>query len=134
MKKIIGFLIVLGVIVGGYFIFKPANKPNVGGYFINTPTSATSTVGIYTQTSVMSADSARSFASFCNMTNAVPATNDAVFLQLGATTTGLTGLMIKPQECYEMTGEKGNLFTGIIYARASTSTTTLLMVSNSKSN
>ncbi len=105
--------------------------PKVGGYFFNTPTSATSSVGIYTQTSVLAADTGRSFASFCN--NSITS-NDAVFLQLGSTSTIPSGIRLASGQCYTMVSENGNLFPGTIYAQASTATTTLLVVSQNKSN
>lgn len=94
------------------------------GYSYTSPTSATSSVTTsWTASPVVSADSSRGFVSFCNDNGT--ATN-AIYLGLGATTTGVSGLKIPGNSCYEMTLQK--MFTGNIYAIASPTAATLLII------
>lgn len=132
MKKFIGLLIVVGAIVGGVLVFNhKATAPKVGGYFISAPTMATSSIGSATQTLVLSADAARSFASFCNSTTTIAS---YISLQIGATSTSPSGIQIPGGSCYEMTAEKGNLFTSAVYAQSVAGTSTLTTITQNKSN
>lgn len=138
MKK---FLVVLGLLalVGGsiYLIHNrkspaPATQQGLaGGYSFRAPTQATSSIGSATQTLVLSADSARQFASFCNSTTT---TASYISLQIGATSTSPSGIQIPGGSCYEMAPEKGNLFTTAVYGQTTAGTSTLTVVTQSLAN
>lgn len=125
------------MVVGGIVLYKSkqAAAPQQGlagaNYFIYAPTSATSSIGSATQTLVVAADSARNFASFCNSSTTIAS---YISLQIGATSTSPSGIQIPGGGCYEMTGEKGNLFTTAVYAQSVGGTSTLTTVTQSKSN
>jgi len=132
MKKIIVFLVVVGVVVGGVLFYnRKAMTPKVGGYFFTAPTMATSSIGSATQTLVLSADAARSYASFCNSSTTIAS---YISLQIGATSTSPSGRQIPGGSCFEMSPENGNLFTGNIYAQTTAGTSTLTIISTSKAN
>lgn len=138
MKK---FLIVLGllVLVGGsvYLVHSHKSAPEIqqgmagAQYFFRSPTMATSSIGSATQTLVLSADSARQFASFCNSTTTIAS---YISLQIGATSTSPSGIQIPGGSCYEMAPEKGNLFTTAVYAQSPAGTSTLTVINQSLAN
>jgi len=124
MKKIIVVCSIIAAI--GLWLWQ-SEKP-FGGLTKNTPMMATSSVGIYQPffpALVLSADSSRQYASFCNSS---PTTTNYITLQIQATTTGINGILIPGNACYQMSNDIGNLFLDNIYARASTSTTTLMIL------
>ncbi len=132
MKKYIIGIAVIAVILIGYSYGHKKSSPMAGGqYFIYSPTSATSSVGSVTQTLVLSADSSRQYASFCNASTTIAS---FISLQVGATSTSPSGIQIPGGSCYEMTPEKGNLFTTSVYAQTTAGTSTLTVLSQSKSN
>lgn len=123
MKNIvIGIFVLLGI------WFWQSDKPFGASQALKfvSPTQATSTAGIYAWSRVLTADSSRVFASLCNASPALPTTNDVMFIALGATSTPPYGITVSPGKCYEMTLD--NMFWGDVYARASTSTSTLTSV------
>lgn len=93
------------------------------GFFYTSPTSVSSTVGIYNETNILTPSSGRGYVSFCN--NSITA-NDAVYLGFNASSTRTSGIRIPTGSCYEMTTLK--MFTGYVYAIASTATTSLLTI------
>jgi hypothetical protein len=122
MKKIV---IALALFVGLlYWLWRSDGTFGSQPYSFSVPTMTSSSVGIYSSSLVLSADSGRTFASFCNNNHA---SGDAVYLGLGATSTKPYGRLIKSQECYQLHPEQ--MFTGPVYAIASTATTTLLIIS-----
>lgn len=105
--------------------------PNVGGYFINTPTASTTVVTASSYGLILAGNAGRNYAMFCNTSTAA---GDAIFLQLGATTTKPSGIRIPSNNCYEMTPENGNLYIGNIYSIASSTSATVTIVSQEKAN
>lgn len=112
-------------------VMQPQEKLAGGQYFINVPTSATSSIGSATQTLVLAADSARSYAAFCNSTTT---TASYISLQIGATSTSPSGIQIPGGSCYEMLPDRGNLFTTNIYAQSVAGTSTLTVISQRAQN
>lgn len=96
-------------------------------FSFNSATQATSSVGVYSWSTILSADSSRGYVRLCNDSRV---TNADVYLGFGATSTvsssGMYGTLIAPNSCYEMTLD--NMFYGTMYAIASSSTSTLLTV------
>lgn len=72
---------------------------------------------------VLAADSSRGYASFCNESATA---GNGIYLGLGATSTGISGIKITANTCYEMTLDK--MFYGDIYAIASPTASQLLKV------
>lgn len=108
----------------------PQQEQRVGAgmpFSYNSATQATSSIGIYSWSTVLSADSNRGYLSFCNDSRTA---NSAIYLGMGATTSvsssGMYGRAIPSNTCYEMTLD--NMFYGSIYGIASSSTSTLLTV------
>lgn len=132
-KTIDTLILVLAVafIIGlaGYFAYKSHSfEPIAGGDFSYfSSTMATSSVGTYSWSTIVAADTSRGYASFCNDSRAA---NSDIYLGLGGTssvsTLGMAGIAIPSNTCYQMT--QANMFTGIIYAIASSATSTLLQV------
>jgi hypothetical protein len=127
MKNLIAVIVAFMVIAFGFHkLFSLESESMVGGQtFYDAPTQATSTVGIYAATRVLTADTGRQYASFCNPS---PTTTNFITLQVTATSSGAYGILVPGTSCHQMSHEMGNLFAGEIWAKASTSTTTLMMV------
>jgi hypothetical protein len=123
MKK---YIIICLVVILAFFVISRNQKKYGVDVVYSAPTMATSSVGIYSSSLILAGDSGRQYASFCNATNSLPTTNDALFLGFGATSTKPYGILIAPQKCYEM--NLSNMFTGPVYAIASTATSTLLII------
>jgi len=106
-----------------------SERPKFGGGDVynkySSPTIATTSVGTALWSTIVTANSGREYAIFCNDSKV---SNSAIYLGLGATSTphanGIAGIAIPSATCYEMTLDK--MFTGIVYAVASSSTSTLI--------
>jgi len=121
MKKI---LIVLGItLIVGTLLWQSEKPFGQGSEYnsFSSPTHATSSLGIYAWSNVLNADSGRQYMNFCNDGLGI------VYLGLGATSTfasgSHTGIRINSGSCFEMS--KNNMFTGIVYGLASSSTSTI---------
>jgi hypothetical protein len=131
-KVLIAVVIALAALVGATFVYNHSSMPHLVGagggsgiqFYYTTATTATSSVSTsWSSTPVLSADSSRGYVSFCNESVSV---GQGIYLGMGATTTGISGIKVAANSCYEMTAEK--MFYGNIYAIASPSATTLLTV------
>jgi len=105
-----------------------SERPKFGGGDVynkySSPTIASSSVATTWSTSaVVAGDSSRVYASFCNGSTSSVAD---IYLGLGATSTGVSGIKIPGNTCYEMT--KDNMFTGAIYTIATPTVNTLFMI------
>lgn len=121
MKKI---LIVLGIILAmGTLLWRSESNFGQGSEYnsFSSPTQATSSLSIYSWSSVVAANSGRQYMMLCN-----EGPGNA-YLGLGATSTfssgSHVGVRVNSGSCYEM--NKNNMFTGIVYGLASTSTSTI---------
>jgi hypothetical protein len=123
------FLFIIAACLGFYWHSTQRSELLGSDFSFSAATSATSTVGIYSWTQVLAGDSSRGFAYFCNDNRT--STNN-IYLGLGATSSvsavaGNTGIMIPGNSCYRMT--QSEMFYGIIYAIASSATSSLITVS-----
>ena len=117
----------IGVVLLGFKAFGPKQGPlgaNGVPTFYNSSSLSTTTVGIYSWSTVLSADSSRTYVSLCNDSVAA---NSAIFLGMGATSSvsrlGMAGIRVPSGSCYELTSDK--MFYGVVYGIASSSTSTL---------
>lgn len=112
----------------GYKYFTKSQSELLGGsdYAFDSATQATSSIGVYSWSTVLSADSSRGYTALCNNANSGFDNNNPVYLGFGATSTKPYGFRLASGACFEITSEKR--FYGTIYAIASTATTTLLQV------
>jgi hypothetical protein len=134
MKKVLITFAILAFITGLVALYvtdKPKGQMAGGGasqsFAYNTTSSATTSVGTSLWATVLAESSGRGYVSFCNES---VASNSAIFLRFGATSTpsalGMSGIRVPSGACFEMTQEK--MFYGNVFAIASSSTSTLSTV------
>lgn len=125
-EKVLCFTIILIALFCGISAFKPTTFGDaVNGYPFNKTTSGQISLTSGTSTSVVLANSARTFERFCNNNS-----SSSEFLSFGNTATITSGTLLTAGTCYQMTGTE-SIFTGQVSATtASSATTTLLFITN----
>jgi hypothetical protein len=135
MKKILAgivILLLLGGAVWSYSSLKSENKPVGGGgfYTFYDTSNATSSVGIYAWTLLATSTPDQGFHRICDSAQPAVNVNNPVYLVLTSSSTAPLptppyGTKLLSGDCYTLTGSTDSMFRGFIFARASTSTTTL---------
>src|SRR5689334_15893276 len=106
MKNLIlGILLVLAIGFGASAFMQDHAKPvgaggggAAGQFFYTSASSATSSVTTsWSSTPVLSADASRGYVSFCNENTG---SGNGIYLGLGATSSGISGIKIAANSCY----------------------------------